>query len=319
MTFATRMRAYHPEWLKGPATFDGEYIVMTRHLTQPYRLVGDWALLFDLAAVRRPDDAIAFVRKHGMLRHGTNSAFLREPFSEWLEAAYTLSNLLDLYNLIQAASDEDTAARETLWETWAVRLRPLLQPMPTSDAELLSGASRALATLVNEGLRNVQVQINSEVEWAVGRNATGSPRAFTLAPGTPDLLGVSYLTLAMLVSLRMPLRTCRGCRRRFAPTHASQQYHDRACAIQARQRKMSAKQKKRVPASDDVRKEGIPSAAPTVTELTPVAVLPIKPGEDEELAGRQGGAPVVAQVGQRPSRKGKSVLMRLGRGARRRA
>ena len=47
------------------------------------------------------------------------------------------------------------------------------------------------------------------MDWAVGRNATGSPRSFTLAPGTPDLLGVAYLALAMLVSLRLPMRAWR--------------------------------------------------------------------------------------------------------------
>ena len=306
MNFAIRMRAYQPDWLRGPATLDGQSIAMTPHLAKSYRLVGDWALLFSLAAVRRPDDALAFVHHYGLLHKGPGSAFLREEFSEWLEAAYTLSNLLDLYTLIQDASDGDAAALETLWETWAVRLRPLLNPMPTSDAELLSGASRSLATLVSEGLRNVQVQVNSEVDWAVSRNATGSPRSFTLAPEAPDLLGVAYLTLAMLVSLRLPLRVCEGCRRRFAPTHASQRYHDRTCAIQARNRRLP--NRRRVPIAVGER----------VAPPTAVSVLPIEPSSDEPSTAVIGGASTVGDVAQKPPRKAKPVLVSLGRTRRQR-
>jgi len=231
------MRAQQPEWLRGPANLDGQHIVLPLHRAQPYPLVGDWDLLFDLAAVRRPADAVAFVRDHGLLRHGPGGAVLREPFSDWLETAYTLTNLLDLYNLVLGASAGDVASVETLWETWVVRLRPLLDPMPTTDGELLFGASHALAALVNQGLHEARVQVASGVDWPVdGAARERNQVAFTLAPRTPDLLGLAYLSLAMLVTLKTPLRTCKGCRRRFVPRSPGQRYHDRACANQARVR-----------------------------------------------------------------------------------
>jgi hypothetical protein len=232
------MRVHQPDWLRGPARLEGEWVVLDDSKAEQYQPLSEADLLFDLADLRRPDDAIAFARRYGLLRHGLDATTFREPFADWLEAAYTLANLLGLYRLIRAAMDGDDEASQTLWEVWEPRLRPALEPPPQTDSELLIGASQALAAFVSDGLRGVELRINSDVEWGVGPdNGPGRPDGFRLAPQPPDLLGLAYFALAMLINLRAPLAACEDCGRHFSPSDPRQRFCTTTCAARTRRRR----------------------------------------------------------------------------------
>lgn len=212
----------------------GDQIVLDRDAAERYQPTSGWKVLFDLAALRRPEDAVAFVKQYGLLRHGPDAVYMQEPFSTFLESAHTFSNLLDLYHLIRGAARGDKAALATLWEEWSDRLRPLLQDSPQTNKELLVGADRALAALVSEGLRDAPVEVDSLMGTA--QDHVWEPGTFALAPRFRDLLGVVYFDLAMMLSLQTPLHTCAECGRHFAPRNPQQRYHNRACALKARRR-----------------------------------------------------------------------------------
>lgn len=227
----------HREWLRGPAHMVGEQVFLDRDKATRYQPSAEPKMLFDLAAIRRPADAIAFVAEYGLLRHGPAAPYAQEPFQAWAETAYTFTNLLDLYHLIRAADDGDQAAMATLWDEWSHRIQPLLRAAPETNQELLAAASHTLGALVSEGLRDAEIAVDSVWETTGGEGGRSpDPGAFAFAPRFRDLIGLAYFSLAMMVCLRTPLRVCAYCGRKFAPRSRTQRFHDRQCALKGRRR-----------------------------------------------------------------------------------
>jgi hypothetical protein len=281
------LRPHHLEWLRGRAQIIGDRIVLDRATAERYQPAGEWNLLFDLAAVRRPEDAVAFVSRYGLLRHGRGAADTQEPFSAWLETAYTFTNLLDLYHLIAGARYGDPASLATLWDEWSDRFQPIVESAPSTNEELLAGASRALAWLVTEGLRNAQFQVDMLTDApGIGDDHRWDLGSFALAPRCRNLGELAYVVLAMMLCLRTPLRTCAECGRHFAPRNRLQRFHDRACAVRGRRRR-----DQQLPATTQAdpertaeRAKGVPSLAFSLPR--PAGVRPRRPPPaDREAAG----------------------------------
>src|SRR5215203_2551815 len=96
----------HPEWVRGPAFIEGSEIVLDESRAERYLLHEREQVEmmgFDLAALafprpgRDPEQAVAFVRRYGLLWHGPNqlgSGRCRESLADWWHEAEKLSTLL---------------------------------------------------------------------------------------------------------------------------------------------------------------------------------------------------------------------------------
>jgi hypothetical protein len=232
------LRTHQPDWWRGPARAEGEWISLDASRAEVFQPLSESDLLFDLANVRRPDDAVAFVRRYGLLHLGPGSSEPRERFSAFLSTAYTLTRLLGLHQLIRGGVAGDKEALRTLWEVVYPWLAPALEPQPETDEELLIGASQALAALLSDGLAGVELRMNSDVEWRVGPDGeTGRPDGFRLAPQIGDLVGLAYYELALHITERMPMAACGECERFFIVDDPRRRFCSTTCANRSRRRR----------------------------------------------------------------------------------
>ncbi|HEY5473441.1 MAG TPA: hypothetical protein VIK32_09665, partial [Candidatus Limnocylindrales bacterium] len=197
-------RAQQPQWLRGEARYDRGWLSLDRATTEEYQPFQESGLLFDLAAVREPQDAIAFVRRYGLLRHGPDDADLREPFSQWQADATTLAGMLAMTRAVRASAAGDEDASAELWQVWEPGLRRAFQAPAADDDELRQQASVAVAWLVSEGLKGAEERLEADVQWGYGpEEGGGDPGQFHLSIHPPSLLALIYHQLAMLLTGRV--------------------------------------------------------------------------------------------------------------------
>gem|GEM_PF-5320971 len=67
-------------WLRGPASFDGDWLVLDKQQAVEYHPYEEKGIAFALANVRTPRDAVEFIGKYGMLKHGPEDEDCREAF-----------------------------------------------------------------------------------------------------------------------------------------------------------------------------------------------------------------------------------------------
>jgi hypothetical protein len=226
------------KWLHGPARIEGEFVVLDPSRARPYFPIAEQELVYDLAAVRRPQDALAFVQRYGLLTHGPDANEHREALSLFVKEALSVTFALTLYLSIRkavgsealAASDAIRELREFLPEF----LPELGVARKTTDHGVIDLASRTVAGLVNSGL----VGVESKIEHAGGYEE-GERGDFLLSARSPTLRGLIYHQLALLITTRFPLRTCAEseCGRFFPVRDKRQQFCSATCSGRARQRR----------------------------------------------------------------------------------
>ncbi len=217
-------------WLRGPATFEDGWIVLDRERATEYQPYSEKGMVFELAAVQTHHDALAFVQRYGLLRHGPDAQEWREPLEEWQSEALTLRGILYLLRALRQGLEGDM---EDLRARWRGAIAPLFLASPENDQELLAQAAKAVALVVSEGLENVEEGIAAMgVDWE-----EGSIGEFRLAARPRDLLGYVYHELAMLIVNRAPLNVCAECGRVFPITDPRQKYCSSACGSHARYRR----------------------------------------------------------------------------------
>lgn len=229
------------EWLRGPARIDGEWVVLDRNRARTYSPIEEADLMYDLAAVRRPPDALAFVQRYGLLRHGPEQDDHRERYQELEKEALRLSNVLRLHTIIALAVGNDREeANDAIRELWSIEpdLRPIFEARAANDDELIDQATHIVAVMTNEGLAGVDFKVEPSINYEGGKRGD-----FSLCAWSPTLLGSIYHQLALSIVNRVPLRACVECRRYFPVKDKRQQFCSPTCSSRARQRRYADKKR----------------------------------------------------------------------------
>jgi hypothetical protein len=240
---ARLMRLAPSQWLRGPrARHEAGWIVLDPEGLERYMPLAEAeGPALPLARVREPADAVAFVRRFGLLQHGPGAEPpLREAFGEWLRAANLVSSILGYYRALQAAREGDTSLVQRLETTapwdWADvigfegPLRPGVDPLQARIGILL-------AALVSKGLEGSQIAVDAAYMTHEG----AGPDEFMYDIDTSDLLGFVYHDLAMKITARIPLRTCEQCSRFYPVSDPRQRFCSPECAGRARYRRHQLK------------------------------------------------------------------------------
>jgi hypothetical protein len=189
-------------------------------------------MAFDLAAMalhrsgRDPRQAVAFVRRYGLLWHGPDklgSGECRESLDDWWLAAEPLFSVLSVSAALGEAMRDDSAAPV---ERFFARVGGLPFDFE-SDEQYIMAATTIAARLINQGLQNGH--------W--GMVTTARPGELKLAYLPSNLVDAAYANLASLIATRAEFKECPGCGRMFAPASGKQKYHSPQCATRSRQRR----------------------------------------------------------------------------------
>jgi len=233
-------------WLRGRTRFENGAITLDRATAQEYSPLADGApLLWDFAAIRRPQDAIEFGRRFGLLHHGPGADSYSEPWAEWESTALHVHSLLVTVMNVRASRRGDGEATAylrqlTSTDTW----RALWQsPRPTTDGERRTEAATWVAAAVSEGLARVAFGVQSQAAYLLDRGKPGPPDHFMYAPTPTDLLGWIYYNLAQTLIASRPTRSCARCGVIFLVTDDRQRFHDKRCAQRARYHRSAEKRR----------------------------------------------------------------------------
>lgn len=217
-------------WWRGRAVIDGDWIVLDRQGWEPYHprlfhvLRPGENPLTELAAVRRPQDAVAFARAFGLLYPPPDKGPWRESLSTWARQVQAIRLALGLYADVQATMADRTEERlRALREAWSPVLsigRPDTDVAAATDVDVFSLAADAVVSIVNAGIGDASERAAVVVDPDAG------PLWFMADPQTPDLLTFVYLQLQTLVTGLVPLRTCADpeCGRSFTPDDPRARY-----------------------------------------------------------------------------------------------
>ncbi len=219
-------------WLRGPNVhYRAGWIEMDRVGAELYQPITEEGLVFALASVNEPQDAVEFVRRYGLLWSTPEAEELREPFARWEEATLHLRMaLLTTRGLQRAVAGELDGwdLLRSLQTAWS----PLFETAATDDEDLLLHASSFVAWLVSEGLKGTEQRLDASSRWD-----GGDPGGFVLNVHAPHLLAYMYHELAMLLAAKRPLMTCAECSASFPMTDSRQRFCSTTCANRARHRR----------------------------------------------------------------------------------
>src|SRR5262245_20336323 len=238
-------------WLRGPARIEGEWVVLDRERAEEYEPDDADDALTDLGAIDRPDQVIAFVRKHGLLKQGPDAADHREPLSDWWASANQVFNTLQLAARLRKAIAGDRDALEYLETTWHPLYYGEDWPAGYDRREiLLARMGYAVAQRVSAGLAGVEEQIAAGVQFVSAETGErGSAGTFYFRPRAPHLLALVYHRLARLLVERTPIEPCEECGRIFVVTDRRQRYCSPQCGNRVRFRRWAKTHRRAAPAA----------------------------------------------------------------------
>jgi hypothetical protein len=234
-----------PEWERGRAVFRDPYICLeTRERYLPYEEdVG--ALLFELAAVEQPTDAVAFACRFGLLRARPDAAVAREPFTVWQQVARSLTGILKLYVLVRESATDESAAMQLAQIMRELRRHADAQRSFLDGYDARRQASIVIAEAVNAGLGGATERLVSaaSVEQHQQRHVIrGEPDHFFFAPELINLEGLAYHQLALTLADRSDIFICDRCERPRPRTHGNQKHCSTRCRNQKNIRARRARQ-----------------------------------------------------------------------------
>jgi hypothetical protein len=229
-------------WFRGRATFKDGRIALDVETLQGYSPIEYKGRVWEFAAIRRPQDAVDFARRHGLLhRPEPNEAGdLSEPWDEWERESLHLHSVLIAAVQLRAAQRGDPAAMDYIRDIattpeWLNIWRNVgAEREARTDEERRIQFGVWIASQVSAGLRDVKYGIASATEYGVEEGKAGSPGSFLYAPSPRDLMGWIYDELAQVLIEARPARRCEGCGVVFLVRDGRQRYHDKRCAQRAR-------------------------------------------------------------------------------------
>jgi hypothetical protein len=235
-----------PEWERGRAVFRDRYVCLeTRESYLPFEEdVG--ALLFELAAVEQPEDAVAVASRFGLLRSRPGAPLARERFTVWQEVAGNLSGILKLYVLLRESATDEAAAMQL-----RQMMREFRQHADDGQRSFLDGydtgpqASIVIAEAVNAGLGGATERLVSAAsveQHQHGNVVRGEPDHFFFAPELINLEGLAYHQLALTLADGSDIFICARCERARPRTHGNQKHCNTRCRNQKNIRAYRARQ-----------------------------------------------------------------------------
>jgi len=252
-------------WRRGLARHEGGEIVLDSDRAEKYLFIPSEDVLFDLAAIRRPTDALGFVRRYGLLSSGASynepdeDNTFRESWNGWEYVALRLSELMSLYNELLLASGGDQSALEELETFWrddaeAAEERKSWRGDWTDEGAVLLdwpgfqrvGEGIPEGLLVDTALYIAQV-LNRELGKTDTRPSLDpnlhSPDHFRLSVSAYSLEAHAYYQLALYVATRAPLARCEDCGRLFPIRDKRQRFCSSQCGGRARYRRYAEKKR----------------------------------------------------------------------------
>jgi len=227
-----------PMWLRGRARHDAGMIMLDE--PEQYSIYGNKGLVFELAGIREPDEAVAFATTYGLLWHGADSEDRREPFERWMTEAGKLTNLLRLHRDIQDAVKGNTVAIDDLRVVFEPIWRHAFEEAATTDAEILHQAQVMLAAWISEAMDGTTEGMTPGMSWEGGQ-----PGEFRMIGYPPHLLAAIYHEFALFVTQRWTALICPECGRSFLPTDARQRYCTPTCSNRARFKRFAERKRER--------------------------------------------------------------------------
>jgi len=239
------------QWLRGPARLEGGILVLPLAEAEQHTPSRDDAeqVLFDLAAIRRPIEAVRFVARYGVLNSGSFSAeqfetfrsaagapHVSEAFLEWEREARDLSKILGAYTRVRLAAAGDAEALTQIRSVW--RTIPSAGTdggNDLSDRELLIAMSNWIARTISIGT-SVRTWVLAETDPRQ-LGTKGRPGHFILSGVAPTIREYARHRLMMLITAGQPVGTCAECGSSFRVVDARQRYCTSTCARRVRNRR----------------------------------------------------------------------------------
>jgi len=233
------MRTGVSEWVHGDAKYDAGDIVLTNPVK--YRLVAMEVyenILFGIANIQNPDDAVAFATKFGLLWSGPDADEYREDYELWSQEAVLLLSTLQMYAWLQDAIDGNEKALALLWKYGPLAYAPLFEiDIPDdNDDLLLERVSVSIAWIVSRGLAGVEEGLVATVEYE-----KDTPGKFVLSSRPQSLVGAAYHGLALTIANRVSLKACDQCGKLFPVTHGARLYCSETCSYRSRHKRWKEK------------------------------------------------------------------------------
>jgi hypothetical protein len=224
------------EWARGPARVVGGEVVLEEDRAEKYFLDTPEAnerMAFALATLSfvgqklAPEGVIAFVKRYGLLWHGTpGSGQCREALDDWATAVLQLWFAGTLYLKLMNSVREGTATEVRDFMRKFGRYFP-----QATEEEYTLHASVFLQTMINSGLWGTPDRM---CVWGL---VLEGPGKLTLGYFPPDLLSAAYASFAHLMTNRFEIKECPGCGRLFRPEHGGQKWCARGCGSTYRARR----------------------------------------------------------------------------------
>lgn len=257
-------------WFRGPATQQGDAIVMDGRHAERYDPMKESRIGIELARVRTPDDAVKFVTRFGLLDQPSHvfdfepcpAGEIRQPFTDFERAAEDLRAILHVMIAVRKASvTHDAAAMMRLRESFGgvlpdaditvntddgpsvVNSHDLLPDgswAPADDRTVLVRASHWAAMSLWWGLR--QADARACVIEPAEHDQTIAPGGLRLGILPKTLLGFCYMTIAHAITATEPLATCDECQCVFVVDDARQRFCNPKCSGRARFRRFKTNQ-----------------------------------------------------------------------------
>jgi hypothetical protein len=222
-------------WRRGEARFDkrARTIEVDRARSEVYDVPAGPQVALDLARIRRPEDAIAFVGAWGLLDTPPDAPLLAEKWESWATRSEALRTLLALVTASRQALEGDAAALALLrgwWPLGGPGVPEAYGPEAAADDAFLDQVAVRLASILNVGM-GYTYEFVEPSPWRRGE--------WILTAVSPTLSGRAYRETAAMVVGYKELRRCAAedCRAFFIPDDPRQRYCSARCNNRVRQRK----------------------------------------------------------------------------------
>ena len=263
------LRPLSAEWLRGPAWIDGDDIVMDCASATTYHALAESEIGIELARVKTPQEAVAFVERFGLLgllprprsREEPPWTPRREPFRSFEVVAEELRDILQVARLVRSGADGNTKALRYLHNRLLIREDEEVTVHDEATGESLTrragdvyspyerfvGAdSRTIlmfaheylvARPLSEGIADLPARVHDRT--FLGESVP--PGSLRVAIKANSLGSVCYLSVALALADRMPVAVCADptCRRPFFPADKRQRFCSRACGNRVRFRRFT--------------------------------------------------------------------------------
>ena len=229
-------------WVRGRARIDdhSNEIILDEDRAERYVLYMNSGLLFDLAELgdgNEPQEALAFVRRYGLLWHGIadiGSGKCRESLEAWFGAIGYLRFAMALYQSLRESVR--IGSTEPLRKFDRVLSDDIVKQL--TDEIRLGVAHKVVVDMITSGLEECRIGIGPNV--INSKDFVPGKFAFSILPS--NLLDAAWGKLAYLVSTRTEIVTCPGCGKFFSPESGKQKYCTKSCASTSRWRRWKARQ-----------------------------------------------------------------------------